>query len=218
MTKIFIVDDHPIVRSGLAQFIESYDDLMVCGEAEDANTAIANINLCNPDIVIADINLKGVSGIELIKAIRNRYSHINVIVLSMHEENEYIERAIQAGAMGYVLKSDNEKLVIDAIETIKKGKTFLSNTLKDKMLDRMLWHTSDDDPMSLNSLTNRELEIFELIGKGLNTRQIASQLNLTISTIGTYRERIKSKLNITSPNELTIHAIRRGLNKNPQSP
>ena len=212
--RIYIVDDHPVVRRGVGQFLNSRDGYIVCGEAGDANTAIEDINDKRPDVVLVDINLKGTSGIDLIKAIRSRYAGVKVLVLSMHEENEYIERAMRAGAKGYVLKNDNEELVLDAITHVMNNKIFLSANIKDKMLESMIWHGAGGREKSVALLTDREFEIFELIGKGSNTREIASALSLSASTVGTYRERIKSKLNIITPNELVKFAVQWVLNEN----
>lgn len=205
--RIFIVDDHPVVRRGLSQYINSREGYTVCGDAGDANSAITDINELKPDIVIVDINLKGTNGIDLIKAIRARHRSMNVLVLSMHEENEYVERAMRAGARGYVLKNDSEELVIEAISSIMNNKIFLSSSIRDRMIESMVWQSSEGKEKSVALLTDREFEIFELIGKGHNTREIASLLSLSTSTVGTYRERIKSKLNIFSPNELVKFAV-----------
>lgn len=205
--KIFIVDDHPIVRRGLSQFINNHSFLEVCGDAEDANSAIAALNDCTPDVVIVDINLRGISGIELIKAIRNRYRNIKIIALSMYEESDYVERAIRAGAIAYVVKSDNEEVIIEAIRTVLGGKTYLSEGLKDKVISNYLWSTPLSGDIAIQKLSDREFDIFKLMGKGFSTRQIASALNLSVSTIGTYRERIKNKLNIADSSQLMKQAI-----------
>jgi DNA-binding NarL/FixJ family response regulator len=211
--KIYIVDDHPVVRRGLSQFINSREGFSVCGEASDANTAIAEINEKNPDIVIVDINLKGASGIDLIKAIKGRHRGMNVLVLSMHEENEYVERAMRAGARGYLLKNDSEELLLEAVTSIMNNKFYLSSSIRDKMIESMLWHSSGGKDSSVALLTDREFEIFELIGRGHNTREIAEALSLSASTVGTYRERIKTKLNIFSPNELMKYAVEWVMNR-----
>lgn len=205
--KIYIVDDHPVVRRGLCQFIDSREGFSVCGVAGTADIAIAELNEKNPDVVIVDINLKGTSGIDLIKAIRSRYKGMYVLVLSMHEENEYVERAMRAGANGYVLKNDREELLIEAVSAVMNNKLYLSDSIKDRMLESMMWQAKDGKERSVAMLTDREFEIFELIGRGSNTRQIASALGLSASTVGTYRERIKNKLNILTPNELVKFAV-----------
>ena len=214
--KVYIVDDHPVVRRGLSQFIDSKDGFSVCGSAATADVAITDLNQKQPDVVIVDINLKGASGIDLIKAVKSRYKGINMLVLSMHDENEYVERAIRAGARGYVLKNDSEDFILEALKAVMSGKMYLSESLKDRMLESMAWQSSDDGDKSKSValLTDREFEIFELIGKGSNTREIAATLSLSVSTVGTYRERIKNKLNILTPNELVKFAIQWVMNNN----
>ena len=217
MTRIFIVDDHPMVRTGLSLFLSTIEDITVCGQADDANKAIASINECRPDIVIIDIGLKGISGIDLIRAVKSRYNNIEVLVFTLYDDQDYVERAIRAGAMGYVLKSDDENHLVDAIKSIIDKKAYLTSSLRDMMIEHMLWRgTDNNDP--INNLTNRELEVYRLIGRGFNTRQIAHELNLTISTIGTYRERIKTKLRIRSPHELTLRAMRSSMVDEQDSP
>jgi DNA-binding NarL/FixJ family response regulator len=205
--KVFIVDDHEIVRCGLSQFLNSHDNIEVCGEAGDANSAIAAINSAVPDIVIVDINLGGISGIDLIKAIVARYKKIKILALSMHGESEIVKRAIHAGARGYVLKSEPADQIIDAIGSIQRGKIYISEIIKDKIFDVFAHNTSDIDDDSVKQLTDREYEIFELLGKGFNRSEIAKKLNLTTSTIGTYRNRMKVKLNVTTSTELIKKAV-----------
>lgn len=206
-TKIFIVDDHEIVRCGLTQFINHKKNYIVCGEAADANSAIALINTSNPDIIIVDINLGGISGIELIKAIITRYGKKNIMALSMHGENEIVERALKAGARGYILKSDPAEHIIMGIEKIIAGETYISPTIKDRLFEKFIKGSSSDEEKSIELLTDREFEIFKLIAKGLNRREIAEQLSLNSSTIGTYRDRIKEKLDLKSSSELVKYAV-----------
>ncbi len=214
--KIYLVDDHPVVRRGLCQFLDSREGCSVCGEAGDAASAEADLGTVRPDICIVDINLKGTSGIDLIKSIKTRYPWIRVIVLSMHDENEYIERAMRAGSRGYVLKNDSEDMVVEAINTVMSGKTFLSPVIRDKMLESMMWqHPGTGEKSLVANLTDREFEIFQLIGSGANTREIAGTLSLSTSTVGTYRERIKTKLNIQTPNELVKFAVQWAINNGP---
>ena len=211
--RIYIVDDHPVVRRGLGQFINSRDGYSTCGEAGNADSAIAGISEEMPDVVLVDINLKGDNGIDLIKQICLRHSDINVIVLSMHEENEYIERAMRAGAKGYILKNDSEELVFEAVASVMSNKIYLSDSIKDKVLESMLRRKAVGGKESVALLTDREFSIFEMIGKGGNTREIAAALNLSVSTVGTYRERIKTKLNILTPNELVKFAVQWVMNE-----
>lgn len=207
--KVFIVDDHPIIRNGLTLFLNNRANLQVCGEAEDANSAIAALNSTQPDIIIVDISLKGTNGIELIKAVRTRYKHIKILVLSMHDEEDYVERAIKAGAQGYVLKSDPEDVVITGINTILMDEMFLSESLKNKMITSLLGNEPRNIDNDLMFLTTREMEILELIGDGLNTNQIAKKLNLSPSTVGTHRERMKAKLNFNNSSELMAFAVQK---------
>jgi DNA-binding NarL/FixJ family response regulator len=204
--RIFIVDDHEVVRLGLIQFINSYEHLYVCGQAGDANSAVVAINDCAPDIAVVDISLEGVSGIELIKAIRSRYRHVNILALSMHAEKEIVRRALQAGAGGYVLKSEPVDQVVEAIEKISAGTSYISESLRESLLDIVVRKEEGPDDM-LVKLTDRELDIFKLIGAGLDRREISRRLNISTSTIGTYRDRIKSKLNMKSSGELIMFAV-----------
>ncbi len=206
--KVFIVDDHPIVRRGLTHFINSKKGFAVCGEAEDANSAIARINLCDPDIVIVDIGLRDISGIDLIKSIHSRYKRIRILVLTMHNEIEYVERAIHAGASGYVLKSEREEQIIEAFSAILSQKRYISDSLKELLVEKMLWESGDKGNPETVSLTERERDILAFYGKGLNTRQISERLSLTVSTISTYRDRIKRKLHINSNSEMIRYAIK----------
>lgn len=210
--SVFIVDDHPVVRQGLTQFINDEDDLYVCGDAEDANSAIREINSLKPDIVIADISLKGISGIELTAAIRSRFN-IPVLILSMHDENLYAERAIRAGAAGYIMKKESMEKVIAAIHEVLMGKIYLHADLKERLLSKFL-KTSQEIESPLECLTNREIEVFRLIGLGLSTRHIARELALSVKTIETYRERIKRKLDLKDSAELIQYAVQWGLRNN----
>lgn len=204
--KVFIVDDHPVVRQGLAAFINGEDDLMVCGDAEDANDAIKKINQLKPNIIIADISLKGTGGLELTAAIKTRFN-IPVLVLSMHDESIYAERAIRAGARGYVMKKESMDVVVKALHEILSGKMFMSEELKQRLLGKLLTNPSDSQQSPLDSLTNREMEVFQLIGSGLSNRHIAKKLSLSVKTVETYRFRIISKLNLSSSSELIQYAI-----------
>ncbi|OHD64655.1 MAG: hypothetical protein A2176_10120 [Spirochaetes bacterium RBG_13_51_14] len=206
--RVFIVDDHEVVRLGLIQFLDSHDHLHICGQAGDANTAIALINDCSPDIAVVDISLEGVSGIELIKAIRARYRSVYILALSMHAEKEVVRRALQAGAGGYVLKSEPVDQVVEAIEKITAGKSYISESLSDSLLDIVAGKEEEGTEGLMTDLTDRELDIFKLIGQGLDRREIARRLNISTSTIGTYRDRIKTKLNMKSSGELVRFAVR----------
>lgn len=211
--RIFIVDDHPIFRKGLIQLINEESDMEVCGEAEDVFSATHKVRQLKPDLVIADITLKDTSGLELIKFIQDNNLNIPSLVLSMHDEKVYAERALVTGARGYIMKQEMSGQVTSAIRQIISGKIYISESMNDRLLSNFLAKggeagkkKNDDDPASM--LTGRELEIFRLIGKGYTRKDIAESLNLNVNTIGTYRERIKEKMNISSSNELLSYAIK----------
>lgn len=204
--KVFIVDDHPVVRQGLTAFINGEDDLVVCGDAEEANDAIKKINQLRPNIIIADISLKGTGGLELTTAIKARFN-IPVLVLSMHDESIYAERAIRAGARGYVMKKESMDIVVLAIHEILSGKMYMSEELKQRLLGKLLTNPTETQQSPLDSLTNREMEVFHLIGSGLSNRHIAKKLSLSVKTVETYRFRIITKLNLSNSSELVQYAI-----------
>jgi len=212
-SRIFIVDDHPIFRKGLLQLINEESDLEVCGEAEDVFTATQKVRQLKPDLVIVDITLKDTSGLELIKFIQDNNINIPTLVLSMHDEKIYAERALVSGARGYIMKQEMSGQVTNAIRQILAGKIYISESMNDRLLTNFLSKGNetgkkslDNDPASL--LTGRELEIFRLLGKGYSRKDISEFLNLNVNTIGTYRERIKEKLNLSTSNELLSSAIK----------
>lgn len=212
-SRILIVDDHPIFRKGLSQLINEESDMEVCGESEDVFTATQKVRQLRPDIVIVDITLKDTSGLELIKFIQDNNIGIPALVLSMHDEKIYAEKALVAGARGYIMKQEMSSQVTNAVRQILSGKIYISESMNDRLLSYFLSKGGDiqkknldDDPAS--ALTGRELEIFRLLGKGYSRKEISSSLNLNVNTIGTYRERIKEKLNIASSNELLASAIK----------
>jgi DNA-binding NarL/FixJ family response regulator len=205
--RVLLVDDHPIVRQGLAQLINQETEIGVCGQAEDAHKALEAIGTLKPDIAIVDISLKTISGIELIKNIKIQYPQLPVLVLSMHDESLYAERALRAGAKGYIMKREVPEKLLGAIHRILRGEMYVS----DKMGVKIFHHFVDGPPeaggSSLDRLSDRELEVFQLIGKGRGTRQIAEALHLSIKTIESYREHIKKKLLLKSGSELVQHAV-----------
>jgi len=205
--KVFLVDDHPIVRERLGELIAQEADLEVCGEAEDANTALKMIGALQPDIAIVDITLKDTYGIELIKNLKERESHIPVLVLSMHEESMYGERAIRAGAKGYLNKQEASKKVISAIRTILAGDIFVSEQMKSAMLQKMAGGQRPEGQAPTDVLSDRELEVFQLLGQGLGVRQIAEMLFVSVKTVEAHREHIKQKMNFKSSSELLRYAI-----------
>ena len=204
--KVFLVDDHPIVRQGLALFIEREPDLMVCGEAEDATSALQAIRESAPDFVILDISLNGPDGLELLKTLRVRYPNLPALVLSMHDESVYAERALRAGANGYIMKQEAADKVITAIRHILGGDVYLSDRLTKQMLQQFVNGTiSPRDPLA--KLSDRELEVFRLIGAGHGTRQIADELHVSTKTVESYQAHIKEKLSLRSARELVQHAV-----------
>ena len=205
------MDDHPIVRQGLALFIEREPDLMVCGEAEDANSALQAIRDAAPDFVILDISLNGPDGLELLKTLRMRYPNLPALVLSMHDESVYAERALRAGANGYIMKQEAADKVITAIRHILGGDVYLSDNLTKRMLQQFVnGSISPRDPLA--KLSDRELEVFRLIGAGHGTRQIADELHVSTKTVESYQAHIKEKLALRNARELVQHAVEWSLN------
>ncbi len=207
-TKVFIVDDHPVVRQGLSAFINGENDFLVCGDAEDAESAVRLINKHDPDIIILDLSLKGTGGIELTAVIKARFN-IPVLLLSMHDENIYAERAIRAGARGYIMKSESMEKVVGALRDILAGKIYLSEEMKERLLGKLLT-TAESTGSPLDSLTNRELDVFHLIGRGYSNRHIAKELSLSVKTVETYRSRIIEKLKLKNSSELARFAVEWG--------
>jgi len=205
-TKVLIVDDHPAIREGLALRISRQPDLEVCGEASDMPEAMARLGACNPDVVIVDIGLKSGSGIDLIRRIKARDERIRILVLSMFPESLYAERAFRAGALGYVTKEHATTKIVEAIRCVRDGKVFLSKEMTDQMLQSVARKPTTVSS-SVESLSDRELEVFQLIGEGLTTREIAQRLHLSVYTIETHRQRIRTKLRLKSGAELGRAAI-----------
>lgn len=206
--KILVVDDHPIVRQGLAQLIDHESDLVVSGQAQDAHEAMLLIKEAEPDFVIVDISLKETSGMELIKDIRVAYPNLCILALSMHDESLYAERALRAGARGYVMKSEATGKVVDAIRKIMGGRIYVSDGVAAKMMNKIVGGSPNVGVSAIERLSDRELEVFSLIGQGYGTRKIAERLHLSIKTIETYRAHIKDKLSLTDATELLQYAIR----------
>lgn len=204
--KLFIIDDHPLFREGLIRFIEGKEGLTVCGEAENADEALALISEKKPDLIATDLTLPGPSGIELIKQIKAADEKLKVLVISMHDELLYAERAIRAGASGYVMKEEATENVIAAIRKVLDGHIYLSEQMTEKTLQKQL-SGSNASETPIDSLSDRELEVFELIGKGEQTAEIAKKLHLSIKTIETYRGNIKHKLALSNNTELIKHAV-----------
>lgn len=206
--RIVIVDDHPIVRQGLAQLIDQEDDLHICGQAEDAHEAMRAIRELNPDLVIVDISLRTTSGIDLIKDIKTQFPALPVLTLSMHDEALYAERALRAGARGYIMKQEAPEEVVAAIRRVLAGTTYVSQGMAAKMVNKIVAGPGERGASPVDRLSDRELEVFRLIGEGYGTREMAEKLYLSVKTIETYRAHIKEKLNLQDANQLLRAAIR----------
>jgi len=205
--RVLLVDDHPIVRQGLALLIDREADLSVCGEADGAHSAFHAITTLRPDIVVLDISLSGPDGLDVLKEIRMSTSSLPVLILSMHDESIYAERAMRAGANGYIMKQEATEKVLVAIRRILQGEVYLSDRLTNTMLQQYVRGTSPAKKSPLVNLTDRELEVFRLIGEGHGTRQIADELHLSVKTIESYQAHIKEKLALRNARELVQHAI-----------
>lgn len=206
-TRVLIVDDHPIVRRGLAELISDEPDLEICGEAADSTEALRLIDSVRPDLIVIDISLQNGNGIELIKQIKARDQGIKMLVSSMHDESLFAERALRAGALGYVNKAEAAESIVEAIRVVLSGKVYVSSRLADRMLHRLVGGDENLERSAIDSLSDRELEVFEFIGKGQTTRQIAMKLHLSPKTVESHRENIKRKLNLANATELTRYAV-----------
>jgi DNA-binding NarL/FixJ family response regulator len=205
--RVLLVDDHPIVRQGLALLIDREPDLCVCGEAEGAHSAFHAITTLCPDIVVLDISLSGPDGLDVLKELRLKTSSLPVLILSMHDESIYAERAMRAGSNGYIMKQEATEKVLVAIRRILQGDVYLSDRLTTTMLQHYVRGSSPSKLSPLVNLTDRELEVFRLIGEGHATRQIADELHLSVKTIESYQAHIKEKLALRNARELVQHAI-----------
>jgi DNA-binding NarL/FixJ family response regulator len=204
--KVLLVDDHPIVRQGLAQLINQEPDLTVCGNAEDGNTALRAIAACRPDIVILDISLDGPDGLAVLKEIRLIDEGLLVLVLSMHDESLYAERALRAGANGYIMKQEATERVLEAVRRILGGEIYVSDRLARRLLQQVVSNTGRGRT-PVEALTDRELAVFRLIGKGRATREIADDLHVSVKTVESYQAHIKEKLFLKNARELVQHAF-----------
>lgn len=204
--RVLIVDDHPIVRHGLVELIGADPELEVCGEAASVEEALGLVETACPHVVVVDLSLKSGHGLDLIEQIRARHERVKMLVSSVHDEAVFAERALRAGAMGYVNKEEATETVIEAIHQLLEGKIFLSERMSNRLLATVVeGRPLDEDPVS--SLSNREIEVFEMIGQGLTTKQIASKLRLSPKTVETHREKIKTKLNLANSTELSHRAV-----------
>jgi DNA-binding NarL/FixJ family response regulator len=206
-TRILIVDDHPLFCEGLRRMIDRHPALTVCGQAPDAASAMKAVAELKPDLALVDISLEKTSGIELIKTLKAKHEELPILVVSMHDESLYAERALRAGAQGYIMKNQPIKIVRDAIFKVLAGDIFLSEKMSASVLARLLLGKKDEPVSPVDQLSDRELEVFQMLGEGKSSRQIAQDLNLTIPTIHSFRNRIKEKLQFGNSTELTLHAM-----------
>lgn len=212
-SSILVVDDHQLFREGLSQMINREADLHVCAEASDEESALEALATHKPDMAIIDISLAGSNGIDLIKKIRLGDSETPILVLSMHDESLYAERALRAGANGYIMKQEANKRVRDAIRQVLGGEIFLSEKMSTQLVSKLIGGRAEASKSPMDTLSPRELEVFEFIGQGHGTRQIAEAMKLTIPTINSFRARIKEKLNLRNASELVLNAIQHVQNK-----
>jgi DNA-binding NarL/FixJ family response regulator len=205
--KILIVDDHPLVRQGLMGLLSTQPDFEVCGEANGIADARFQADSQKPDVAIIDLTLEDGSGIELIKYLSETHPEMKLLVLTMHDELVFAERALRAGAMGYVNKQEVSRTIVKAIRDILEGKMYLSRRATERMVQLAVGSKGRQGMSPIERLTDRELEIFQMIGQGLTTRQIAAKLGLSPKTIDAHRERIKQRLELKNVTELTKHAV-----------
>jgi DNA-binding NarL/FixJ family response regulator len=205
--RIFIVDDHAMFRDGLRRLIDLEPDLTVCGDAPDAALGLNGIRESTPDLVIVDISLDTTSGIDLIKAIKREYEDMPVLVVSMHSESLYGDRALRAGAMGYVMKSEPATTVVSAIRTVLSGNVHISENMATLVVSKFVKGEPDQVPSPLEALSDREIEVFRMLGQGKGTREIAQEMNVAIPTISSFKNRIKEKLKLKNSTEMILYAL-----------
>ena len=210
--KVLIVDDHPLVREGLALRVSSQPDLDVCGEAASADEALSQLEASSPDLAIVDIQLVGSSGIDLIKEIKARFPSVKMLVVSAYEDSLYAERALRAGALGYINKRQCQERIIEAIRTVLEGRRYVSDEMTQRLFSLAV--TGGDHTLAdpIQRLSDRELEVFQLIGQGLKSSAIANRLFLSVHTIDSHREKIRHKLGLKNGNELMQRAVQWVLN------
>ncbi len=205
--RILIVEDHPIFRMGMSDLINQENDMMVCGDADDVTGGRKAIEQLQPDMVIVDLSLKDSNGMDLVKEISRRFNKLPVLVLSMHDESLHAERCLLAGARGYVMKQEASEFVVKAIRHILAGNIYISQKIMGNILDKFQSRPESIHKTPIQSLTDREMEVFRLIGKGHSSSKIAHQLNISVKTVGTYRERIKEKLGLQHGGDLSRYAV-----------
>jgi len=205
--RVLIVDDHPIVRQGLRRIMENQPDLTVCAEAGSAREAKSAIRESMPDVVVADISLKHGDGIELIRDLRAHYSRLPILVLSAYDETFYAERLLSVGANGYIMKESPGALVLTALRRVLQGAIYVSDNVGTAMIGKLAAGSTNQATNPIDRLSNRELQVLHLIGRGLSTRETATALNLSVKTIESHRQRIKRRLGLNSGTQLVLYAI-----------
>jgi len=205
--QILVVDDHPIFRHGLADLIATQPDLVVCGHADSAPTALDQMRRLKPDMAILDVSLRGTNGIELVKLMKAEAPRLPILVLSVHDESLYALRALKAGALGYIMKAEAGQHVISGIRHVLEGKIFVSPKFSEQLIFKAIHSLETGDGSPVDQLSDRELEVLELLGKGHNTRSVAKLLNLSVKTIETHRAHIKEKLGFKDASEMVRFAI-----------
>lgn len=205
--SVFVVEDHPITSQGLVYLLREQPDLYVCGTASSVQEALSAIPSAAPDVVVVDITLNAENGLELVRELSRALPGVKQIVLSMHDETLYAERALRAGASGYVMKNASSRVLLEAIRTVLRGRIHISDAMRDLLLEANFWLGGEPDVSPLKGLSDRELEVFRLLGQGWTTREIAGQMQISPQTVSTYRERIKHKLGISNATELLRRAV-----------
>lgn len=205
--KILIVDDHPVVRRGLQQLVDAERDLTTCGEAGNAQEAMEQVEALQPDLVLADLSLEGTSGLELTRQLGARWPDLPVIIISLHDERLYARRALDAGARGYVMKRASDDQIVEAIRGVLQGDVVVSDEVREQLEDGRTVRLPGDEQATLDQLSDREFQVFQLLGRGFAPRHIAEQLSVSVKTVEVYRQRLKEKLGIGSAALLTRYAV-----------
>jgi DNA-binding NarL/FixJ family response regulator len=206
-STVYLIDDHPLLVQGVSELINAQPDLQVIGSTSDWTVALTQLQTLKPDVVVLDITLANANGIEVLKNLRVHFPDLRVLMLSMHDENLYAMRSMKAGAHGYIMKSSATEHVVTAIRQVLKGEIYLSDGLAKRTMAQMVGRKKEPGASPLEDLSDRELEVFQMVGEGLTTRKIADKLHLSIKTIETHKAHIKEKLNLQNATELTQHAI-----------
>jgi len=213
--RLFLVDDHAILRQGMKQLLEREKDFVVCGEASGAADALARLPASKADVALVDLGLEGVGGLDLIKSLKHRLPKLSILVVSMFDESLYAERALRAGAHGYIMKHEMIDQVVGALRRVADGNTYLSPAMSERMLNKLSGPETEASP--LKGLSDRELQVFRLLGEGLKPAEIAEKIHLSVKTIETYREHIKTKLGLDDASQLSQYAIASARSEQPSS-